>query len=141
MGPQTAPIRSAPKTKGPPRRFLFPRSRRLRKRRDFLRVQEKSGRVTTSHFILLVAASPTGAAPARLGIVASRKVGGAAARNRAKRLVREAFRTHPALLPAGVDLVVIARPGAPELSFAAVCREIEGVREPLSRRAREAIRK
>ena len=36
-------------------------------------------------------------APARLGITASRRVGGAVVRNRAKRLVREAFRATPEL--------------------------------------------
>jgi ribonuclease P protein component len=46
---------------------------------------------------------------ARLGIVASRKVGNAVTRNRAKRLVREAFRSTRDLFQAGIDLVVIVR--------------------------------
>jgi ribonuclease P protein component len=120
-------------------RFGLPKRRRLRKRPDFLRVQEgKSARVTTPHFVLLIAGQPvTGAA--RLGIVASKKVGGAVARNRAKRLLREMFRTTS--FPAGIDLVVIVRPGAPALSFAAVGREIEAVSATIARRAREVVRK
>ena len=45
--------------------------------------------------------------PTRLGIAATRKLGMAVQRNRAKRLVRELFRRHPA--PSGFDLVVIPR--------------------------------
>ena len=47
----------------------------------------------------------------RLGIVASRKLGGAVERNRWKRLIREAFRRYRAELPTGIDLVVIPRKG------------------------------
>ena len=129
-----------PKRKRPPSRLDFPKARRLRKRRDFLRIQEKSARVTTHHFVLLIAARPV-PGPTRLGIVASKKIGGAAARNRTKRLLREAFRTRPALFPAGVDLVVIARSGAPELTLPVVCREVEAVAPVLARRAREVTRK
>ena len=48
--------------------------------------------------------------PIRLGIVASRKLGDAVRRNRAKRLIREIFRRHQPLPGGlGVDLVVIPR--------------------------------
>jgi ribonuclease P protein component len=46
---------------------------------------------------------------ARLGIVASRRVGTAVIRNRAKRLVREAFRATRHLFMPGIDVVVIVR--------------------------------
>ena len=47
------------------------------------------------------------AGPARLGIAATRKMGAAVERNRAKRLVRELFRHNK---PAGaVDVVVVPR--------------------------------
>ena len=44
----------------------------------------------------------------RLGIIASRKVGSAVDRNRAKRKIREVFRLHKNLGRPDVDIVVIA---------------------------------
>ena len=52
----------------------------------------------------------------RLGLAVSRKVGGAVERNRVKRVLREAFAREGTRLPAGSDVVVIARPGARELA-------------------------
>lgn len=48
----------------------------------------------------------------RLGVVASRKVGGAVARNRAKRRMREAFRKHRHEFSSLFDVVLVARKGA-----------------------------
>ena len=45
----------------------------------------------------------------RIGFVASRHVGNAVKRNRAKRLMREAFGYHDANILAGWDLLLIAR--------------------------------
>ena len=54
-------------------------------------------------------------------------VGDAVRRNRVKRVCRECFRQWPGLVPSGIDLIVIARPGAPELdlSRAAASKQIE----------------
>lgn len=52
----------------------------------------------------------------RLGVSVSRKVGGAVERNLVKRLLREAFAVEGTALPAGVDVVVVARPDARELA-------------------------
>ena len=92
------------------------KERRVRKRVDFLRVQGDGRAVRTPHFVMLVAARvPHG--PTRLGIVATKKTGNAVARNRIKRLCRECFRLTPAMLPEGIDLVVIAKPGAADLGL------------------------
>ena len=45
----------------------------------------------------------------RLGVVASRKVGGAVARTRAKRRLREVFRQHRYKLVKDVDVVLVGR--------------------------------
>lgn len=76
--------------------------------------------------------------PGRLGIVASRKVGNAVQRNRAKRLVREAFRLHPAALGGSYDLVVIVRPSIAEAHLRDLEAEVVGVVSLISKRARSA---
>jgi ribonuclease P protein component len=129
-------------------RLAFGADRRLRRHAEFVRAQKMGRRVTTPHFTLLVAPQPApeprkpapiAPRPARLGIVTSRKIGGAVGRNRVRRLCRECFRRWPDLLPAGVDLIVIARPGAPDLGLAAVQAEWRAVEGLLKKRATEAL--
>lgn len=121
-------------------RLGLPRARRVRSRRDFVKIQQGGQRVSTTHFVLIVAPGADLAAPARLGITASKQVGNAAIRARCKRLVREAFRLDPGLLPAGVDLVVIARTGAHQLGLAGVQGEWASVRAVIQRRAAAVLR-
>ena len=54
----------------------------------------------------------------RLGITAGKKIGNAVRRNRAKRIIREAYRAAEPQLPIGIDLVVVARSALPEQSSA-----------------------
>ncbi|MBK9261744.1 MAG: ribonuclease P protein component [Polyangiaceae bacterium] len=115
-------------------RQTLPRTRRLLRRSDFLRVQEGGARVTTRHLLILLAPCPDGDVT-RLGIVASRKMGGAVERNRAKRLVRESFRRNLSLFPPRTDVVVIVRSGADALSQHELEAEIVGVASLLRKRA------
>jgi ribonuclease P protein component len=62
--------------------------------------------------------------PSRIGITASRRVGGAVVRNRVKRLVREFFRHHQERLQPAQDVLVIARAGAAKASYAQVRHEL-----------------
>jgi ribonuclease P protein component len=118
----------------------FGPERRLRKHAEFARSQNdrSTRRVATTHFTLLVAPQRA-PGPSRLGLVVGRRIGGAVQRNRVKRLCRECFRASPGLVPDGVDLIVIARSGAPELDLARVRAEWLGVGRLLAKRAAEAL--
>ena len=94
----------------------FPRAVRLLARRDFLRVYDRGLRAPGPS--LVVFAAPNGLSWSRLGITVSRKFGGAVARNRMKRRLREIFRVHRNTLLPGLDLVVNVRQGAGAVAFA-----------------------
>ncbi len=92
-----------------PRPNRYPRTMRLRRREEFDRAFQ--GGVSVRDDVLKLLACANGLPHARLGVAVSRKVGGAALRNRFKRVFREAFRLSQAELPKGLDLVAIpARP-------------------------------
>ena len=102
----------------------FPKSSRLRRRSEFLRVQEGGRKFHTDSFLVFVL--PQGDPGAtRVGVTASRKLGGAVVRNRVKRLVREAFRRHKMLFPGGLDVVFVAKKSAVDASYDQVVREID----------------
>ena len=86
----------------------FPKARRIRRRDEFKQVFD-SGLRTHGRFMTVLMA-PGVMGTSRLGIVASRKLGDAVHRNKAKRLIREAFRkAFPLPGRPDVDLVVIPR--------------------------------
>lgn len=82
---------------------------RVRRRAEFVRVQQQ-GRRVSGRFVTLLVLANDGTAP-RLGLIASRKLGPAVARNRAKRRLRELFRRHRETLGphAALDIVAIPR--------------------------------
>ncbi len=45
----------------------------------------------------------------RFGITAGKKIGNAVHRNRAKRIIRQAYRENELLMPIGIDIVIVAR--------------------------------
>jgi ribonuclease P protein component len=82
---------------------------RLRRTKDVRQVYDE-GR-SWKHPLLVLIARPNGLDLSRVGVTASRKLGGAVARNRAKRLLREAARHLYPRFVAGWDVMLIARNG------------------------------
>jgi len=124
---------------GDPSHKRWTRDRRVRRRADFLRIQAHGCRVTSKHFVFLLAVRPS-PGPARLGITATRKLGCAVVRNRAKRLVREVFRHMPGLLPDGIDMVVIVRSPWTDPKMADVLDEWQRVSRVIARQAVAVLR-
>jgi ribonuclease P protein component len=78
---------------------------RIRRRPEFQRVYDSGTRVPGRFMTVFVLAN--GLPGPRLGVAATRKLGNAVERNRAKRLAREIFRRHKST--AGYDIVIVPR--------------------------------
>ena len=81
------------------------RKQRLRHASQFEETYEQNRRWHGRHMVLFLHAAPD--ASLRLGVVASKKVGNAIARGRAKRRLREAFRRNRARFGGTTDDVVL----------------------------------
>jgi ribonuclease P protein component len=98
----------------------------LRRAGDFRRVREQGRRIDGGAFTLWwrcreAAGGAPDTGPARVGVVASTAaVGSAVRRNAAKRRLRELFRRNQQLVPAGMDLILIARSALNRLRFPVV---------------------
>lgn len=79
-----------------------------------------------SHGAVAARTRANGLEYSRLVAVSGKKLGNAVRRNRMRRLLRAAFRTQKDVLPSGIDIALVPRPGLLEASW----REIlEAVRE------------
>ena len=115
-------------------RSRFGPHRRLRSAREFDVVFKRGRRLPGPLFLRAVAENRRGTF--RLGLAVSRRVGGAVARNRARRLLRESFRRLPRQAGAGIDVVVVPNKDIVSCSQAEVDREL-GARLARVRRASE----
>lgn len=107
----------------PRRRLRLTRAMRLRRGCEFARLKNSGRRAATGCLIANWLPLPPGSS-ARLGVITSRKVGHAAHRSRARRLLREAFRLTQDRLNHPLMLVLIARPSIVGRSMGEVQRHL-----------------
>ena len=112
---------------GPPSptagRLRLGRGSRLRQNRYFARVRQQGERLAQGCLIANWHKLPDGTAP-RLGVVTSKKIGGAIERSRARRLLRESFRLHQHEFSHPVELVLVARNSIAGKKFADVEKDL-----------------
>lgn len=87
----------------------------LKKYGDFQRVYKKGRSYANKYLIMYVLKQDT--QKNRIGISVSKKVGNSVVRHRLTRLIRESYRLNETRFVRGLDIVVIARPGAKEKNF------------------------
>lgn len=107
---------------------------RIRRRPEFQRVHERGTRLSGRFMTALFLANDL--PYDRLGIVASRRLGGAVQRNRAKRLIREIFRLNKRARAVGSDIVIIPRGELVKAPFQAVEADYRGILQRHGKRAR-----
>lgn len=79
----------------------------LKQNHEFRRLYSKGKSAVSPCFVIYC--RKTGRPYSRLGITTGVKLGNAVKRNRARRRIRELYRTHEAELLPGYDIVVVAR--------------------------------
>ena len=92
----------------------FPKSERLQYGHQFRQIYERGRKVEGRLLALYLLDEPaTKPAPSgrAVGVVTGRKLGGAVQRNRARRLLREAYRLNKHKLKPNIQIVIVARYG------------------------------
>jgi ribonuclease P protein component len=104
----------------------LPKTRRLAKRREFIRVYETGRKQFSRYTVLFFAANDL--PHSRIGITATKKLGKANVRNRLKRWTREIYRRQrePLGIDArAIDIVVNVKQNAAAATFADYSRELQ----------------
>jgi len=96
----------------------FPREARLVRRGEFDAVYRAGKRRSSSHFTVFFRANEL--PQSRFGFSIKKALGGAVARNRIRRRVREMVRCHRQEIPAGWDIVIHPKSSAAKAPFAAL---------------------
>ncbi len=91
-----------------PKPLRLGRASRVTQSRDFIRIRQEGERLAQGCLIANWNHLPEGGRP-KVGVVTSRKIGGAVQRARARRLLRESFRLHQHELARPVELILVAR--------------------------------
>lgn len=106
----------------PSQRLGLGRAARIKQGRDFRRAREQGQRLAIGCLLMNWLAQPPGST-SRLGVVTPGRLGTAVERNRARRLIREAYRQHQGDLATPADIVLVARASIIGKSYTQVERD------------------
>ncbi|MEE0800546.1 MAG: ribonuclease P protein component [Gemmiger sp.] len=98
------------------------RYRKLTKNREFTRLYARGKSYVHPNLVLYVAKNRYGVP--RVGLTATKKVGHAVQRNRARRVMREALSEHLSQNAGGYDIILVARGRTPYLKSTQVSRTL-----------------
>ena len=90
-------------------------SESLKKNSDFQNVYRNGKSYANKYLVMYVLENNSG--KNRLGISVSKKVGNSVVRHHVTRLLRESYRLHENIFNSGLDIVVIARSSASDISY------------------------
>ncbi len=90
-------------------------SESLKKNHQFQFVY-KNGKSRANKYLVMYV-KENGLGMNRIGISVSKKVGNSVVRHRITRLIRESYRLHENVFNSGLDMVIVARPGAASVGF------------------------
>lgn len=115
------------------------KDKRLRKRRDFLRVQ-RSGARSFGRFVVAVGQRCKESAQGKVGFTVPKKVGAAHLRNKVKRRLRHIMRMNQDLFLERT-LIIVARDSAASASFAELMADlVDACRKLKHHRMHETVR-
>ncbi len=96
----------------------------LNDNRDFLNLYKKGNCVVSRNVVVYF--RKNGLPFNRMGITAGKKVGNAVKRNRAKRIIRQAYYKSEISMPIGIDIVIVARASITDVKSDSVERFLSG---------------
>ena len=114
------------------RNFSFKKKDKILKRREFLQLQRCGKKIQDGNFIVNYYDGRFG--KNRIGITVSKKLGNAVKRNKIKRLIREHFRMNRDKIAELMDINVIAKKKAGEISADMVFKSLNGIFKKIQRR-------
>jgi len=114
------------------RKYFFKKKDKILKRREFLQLKRCGKRIQDRNFIIIY--SDGKYEKNRIGITVSKKLGNAVKRNKIKRLIRENFRMNRDKIAEFMDINVIAKKKAGEISADMVFKSLDGIFNQIPRR-------
>ena len=113
------------------KKFSFKKKDKILKRREFLQMQKCGKKIQDRNFIIIY--SDGRFEKKRIGITVSKKLGNAVKRNKIKRLIREHFRMNRDKIAEFMDINVIAKKMAGEISADMVFKSLDAIFKKIHR--------